>query len=134
MSESYTDPVAGHVRALRMEYERAATPRAVEGDPRLVPGPGNKHRKFSLRHPELWYKKLFIAKCKSFGIHAYRHQSDPSLMNHVDTTEQFFQQVLWPEFQDHIKTVSIELSNMVDVILGESGPAQDELVVPDTHP
>jgi len=118
------------IRAIRLEFERAGRLREMGGDPRMVPGPQNRMRKVSLRHPDAWDKKLFIAKCKSFGINAFRHPSDPPLTNHVDVPELFFKELLWPEFQAHMNFVSEQLNLLMESVVGEDGPWQDELEIP----
>lgn len=118
------------MRNIRAEYTRAATPKTHPLDPRNLPQEGLKLKTLTFRHPELWYKKLFAALCSGYGIKAFQQAGDPPSVNHIETTEQFHLQVLWPAFRAHQNVVTEQLQQLMDVIV-EDGPWMHDIQIGD---
>jgi hypothetical protein len=124
------EKIAACMRTIRAEYALAATPKSHPLDPRQRPAEGLVLKTLTFRHPEVWYKKLFAALCSAYGITAFQHPGDPPSVNHIETTEQFHLQVLWPAFRQHQHVVTQQLQALMDVIV-EEGPWMHDIQIED---
>jgi hypothetical protein len=122
--------IAACMRTIRAEYTLAARPKTHPLDPRNLPTEGLKLKTYTFRHPEVWYKKLFAALCSGYGITAFQQPGDPPSVNHIETSEQFYLQVLWPAFRDHQNVVTQQLQQLMDVIV-EDGPWKHDIQIGD---
>ena len=125
------DPRLEILEKIRREYLAASTPPDFSDEPRATPGPGNEVKKFAVRHPNAWDKKLFIAKCKSFGMNAYRKPDDELLVNRVKAPELFYKEVFWPEFHGQVNALAKLIEALVNEVLIDGGAWDFELELPD---
>jgi hypothetical protein len=123
------EKIALCMRTIRNEYALAAAPKTHPLDPRHQPA-GLPMKTFALRHPEVWYKKLFAALCSAYGITAFQQPGDPPSVNYIETNEVFYAKVLWPAFRDHQNVVTQQLQQLMDVVV-EDGPWMHDLQIGD---
>lgn len=124
------DPRIEILEKIRQEFEAAASPCDLSAEPRATVGPDNPFKKFALRHPNAWDKKLFIAKCSSYGFTAYRTPDDPLMVNRVNAPEKLYQEVFWPDFHSQVKNLAKLIEALVGEVLIEGGPWDHELEMP----
>src|SRR5882672_7476423 len=48
--------------------------------------------------PDVWSRQLFIALCRRYGLHPFRHRRMHRQTIVIEVPKSFVEQVLWPEF------------------------------------
>lgn len=116
---------------IRLEFEKAAETKDLSEEPLAVPGHGNPVKKFALRHPNAWDKKLFLARCHAYGFRPFRLPDDPPMVNRVDAPERLYQEVFWPDFHGHVKQLAKLIEALIGELIIEGGPWDLELEKPE---
>lgn len=69
--------------------------------------------------PDAWSRQLFIALCRRYGLHPYRHRRMHRQTILVKAPKSFVEQVLWPEFQELNAALLAYLSEITEKVIHE---------------
>lgn len=69
--------------------------------------------------PDAWSRQLFIALCRRYGLHPYRHRRMHRQTILVKAPKSFVEQVLWPEFQELSAALVAYLSEITEKVIRE---------------
>jgi|GEM_PF-4010378 hypothetical protein len=115
---------------MRLVFLSAAEAIDNSQEPLAEPSLGNPVKKFALRHPNAWDKKLFLARCHAYGFRPFRLPDDPPMVNRVDAPEKFYQEVFWPDFHGRVKQLAKLIEALVAEMVPAGGPWDHELELP----
>lgn len=85
--------------------------------------------KVSLHDP--WTRTLYIALCRRYGLYPFRRYGQRRTTVIVKAPESFFEETLWPEFQELAETLSDYLREITEKVIKESvhGDTSEEEVI-----
>jgi len=69
--------------------------------------------------PDAWSRQLFIALCRRYGLHPYRHRRMHRQTILIKAPKSFVEQVLWPEFQELSAALVAYLSEITEKVIRE---------------
>ena len=111
------------------EGERAAAEAALErlrgrmGASEEDREPGESS--FSSLCPDMWSVRLFVAVCRKHGVRPYRHARQRRTTFMVRARHDFFEQVVWPEFNilhDELESYFEDVTDqLIERALGSDG-------------
>lgn len=69
--------------------------------------------------PDIWSRQLFVALCRRYGISPFRYRRMHRQTVIVKAPRSFFDEVLWPEFQELSSALTAYLAEITEKLIRE---------------
>jgi len=70
--------------------------------------------------PDAWYRKVFIALLRRYGLRPYRYSGQRHTTVMVKVSKRFVDETLWPEYEQIAKTLRKHLDEITDRVVAEA--------------
>ena len=86
-------------------------------------------KEFTVSLRDRWSKRLFVALCNKYNLRTYRYKRQKYTTTMVRVSENFLNEVLWPEFQKYSKSLNEFVTSITDDLIAKIHQVEDDVIV-----